>query len=126
MAVQNVFPTLRILDYDRARAFWVDGLGFRVDWEWRHEPGFPVFMQVSRDGMALYLSEHSGDCQVGGLVHLYVADVDGFREEIEGRDVEIVSEPTDQPWGNRDMVLLDPFGNRICIATVLVRSSPRT
>ena len=57
--VQRIFPTLRILDASEAQAFYVERLGFRIDWQWRHEPHLPVFMQVSRDGLALYLSEHS-------------------------------------------------------------------
>ena len=56
-----------------SKQFYVDGLGFQVDWEHRFEPGFPVFAQVSRDGLAFFLTEHTGDCPVGGLIHLYVA-----------------------------------------------------
>jgi catechol 2,3-dioxygenase-like lactoylglutathione lyase family enzyme len=73
---QRVMPTLRMTDYARSRLFYVDGLGFQVDWEHRFKPGFPVFAQVSRDGMAFFLTEHTGDCPVGGLIHLYVNDVD--------------------------------------------------
>ena len=46
-------PQLRITSWDRSRAFYVDGLGFKVDWEHRFKPGFPVFTQVSRDGLCL-------------------------------------------------------------------------
>lgn len=121
--MQTVFPTLRILSYDQAVAFYVRGLGFAIDWEWRHEPGFPVFMQVSRDGMAFYLSEHAGDCQPGGCVHLYVPDVDVWYAALAGADVAVEQKPTDQPWGNRDMVLVDPFGNRILVAQRLTRAA---
>jgi hypothetical protein len=44
-------------------------LGFHIDWEHRFRPNFPVFVQISRDGMVIFLSEHAGDCEVGGLVH---------------------------------------------------------
>ena len=74
--MQNVYPTLRITDFERSRAFYVEGLGFKIDWEHRLEPHFPVFMQITRDGLSLYLSEHSGDYQVEGLVHLFVPNVD--------------------------------------------------
>lgn len=120
--MQLVFPTLRILDYEQAVAFYVRGLGFGIDWEWRHEPGFPIFMQVSRSVMAFYLSEHSGDCQPGGSVHLYVADVDSWHAEIAAARVPVKQVPTNQAWGNRDMVLVDPFGNRIVIAQRLATS----
>jgi len=56
----------------------IHSLGFQVDWEHRFEAGFPGFAQVSRDGLPFFLTEHKGDCPVGGLVHLYVPDVDGW------------------------------------------------
>lgn len=49
---QRVMPTLRMSDYARSKQFYVDGPGFQVDWEHRFEPGFPVFAQVYRDGLA--------------------------------------------------------------------------
>jgi hypothetical protein len=42
----------------------VDGLGFQIVWEHRYEPHFPVFMELSRDGMAIYLTQHAGDGSV--------------------------------------------------------------
>lgn len=117
--VQRVFPTLRILDADRARSFYVERLGFRVDWEWSRGPGSPSIMQVSRDGLALYLSSHEGDCRTGGLVYLYVEHVDSWHDELRRAGVEIEEQLRDQPWGNREMRLRDPFGNCLCIAMVL-------
>ena len=86
---------LRITDEARSKAFYVDGLGFRVDWEHRFEPRFPVFMQVSRDGMSIYLTEHTGDCEAGGLVHFYVPDVDAWYAEFLARGV-VVKEPPNE------------------------------
>ena len=117
--VQRVFPALRILDADEARSFYVDRLGFRVDWEWSRGPGSPSVMQVSRDGLALYLSSHEGDGPTGGLVYLYVEDVDAWDERIRRAGLAVAEEVGDQPWGNRELRLRDPFGNVLCIATVL-------
>lgn len=41
----TVIPQLRITDARRSVAFYVDGLGFRIDWENRFEPGFLVSVQ---------------------------------------------------------------------------------
>jgi catechol 2,3-dioxygenase-like lactoylglutathione lyase family enzyme len=117
--VQRVFPTLRITDYERSRAFYAEGLGFHVDWEHRFEPHFPVFVQVTRDGLSLYLSQHAGDCQPGGLVHLYVADADAWYQDFVSRGVKPHSPPADQPWGNRDFRVSDPDGNQLCVCTRL-------
>ena len=110
--IQRVVPALRITDYERSKAFYVERLGFRVEWEHRFEPHFPVFMAIVRDGMQLYLSEHSGDCQVGGLVHFAIDDVDAWHREFEGRDVR-PSDPPNNDLGFRNMTVTDPDGNQL-------------
>ena len=114
--MQRVVPALRITEEARSRAFYVDALGFRVDWEWRHEPELPVFMQITRGSLTLYLTQHEGDCQVGGLAYLYVPDVDTWYVEVRGQGLD-AEPPVTHPWGNREMVLVDPDGNRLVVAT---------
>ncbi len=113
---QRVFPQLRVTSWDRSRAFYLDGLGFKVDWEHRFEPGFPAFTQVSRDGLCLFLTEHAGDCQPGGAAYFVVDDVDALYQEIGGRGVQPKGAPEDTPWGRREMMVLDPDGNRLRFA----------
>lgn len=117
--MQNVYPTLRITDYEVATASYVDTLGFRIGWEYRFEPGFPVFMHISRHGLALYLSQHRGAGLSGGLVYLDVPDVDTWYREFCAKCVSISHPPEDQPWGTRAMVVTDPDGNRLNISTRL-------
>jgi catechol 2,3-dioxygenase-like lactoylglutathione lyase family enzyme len=117
--VQQVIPALRITDPVRSRAFYVDGLGFRVEGEHRFAPGLPVFMTVSRDGMVLYLTEHAGDCPVGGLVHLFVPDVDAWYAELQQKGVPVREAPNQSIPGLRDMTVADPDGNTIRICTRL-------
>jgi catechol 2,3-dioxygenase-like lactoylglutathione lyase family enzyme len=116
---QRVMPTLRMTDYARSKRFYVEGLGFQVDWEHRFEPGFPVFAQVSRDGLAFFLTEHTGDCPVGGLVHLYVPDVDSWFEEFRQRGLSIEEPPNECLQGLRSMTVVDPDGNKLHICTRL-------
>lgn len=72
---QTVTPQFRITDALRSIAFCVDGLGFKIDWEHRFEPEFPVFMQLTRAGQTIFLTEHAGDCQVGRAAYFVVPDV---------------------------------------------------
>lgn len=44
---------------------------------------------------------------------LQTSDVDGAFAELQARNVEIVQEPIDQPYGVRDCALRDPAGNMI-------------
>jgi catechol 2,3-dioxygenase-like lactoylglutathione lyase family enzyme len=120
---QRVFPQLRMTSWERARAFYVDGLGFSVDWEHRFEPGFPVFAQLSRDGLSIFLTEHSGDCKVGGAAYFIVEDVDALYREISSprRGIRPEEMPSETPWQTHEMVVIDPDGNRLRFATPVAR-----
>ena len=48
-----------------------------------------------------------------GSLILATKDLDGAFERLQTRDVEIVQEPTDQPYGVRDCAIRDPAGNLI-------------
>jgi catechol 2,3-dioxygenase-like lactoylglutathione lyase family enzyme len=109
---QRVIPALRITNYERSKAYYVSTLGFTVDWEHRFEPDLPVFMSLVRDGMQIYLTEHRGDCQVGGLVHFLIADVDAWHAEFRERGA-IVAEAPNNDLGFRNMTIKDPDGNQL-------------
>jgi catechol 2,3-dioxygenase-like lactoylglutathione lyase family enzyme len=87
--IQRVVPALRITNYEQSKKFYLDRLGFSLEWEHRFEPNLPVFLSIALDGMRVYLSEHSGDCQVGGLVHFVVSDVDALYKTFFERKVSI-------------------------------------
>ncbi len=109
---QRVVPALRISDYERSKAYYVETLGFAVAWEHRFEPALPVFMSVVRDGMQIYLTQHSGDCQVGGLVHFVIPDVDAWHREFRERGARVTEGPNND-LGFRNMTTTDPDGNHL-------------
>jgi uncharacterized glyoxalase superfamily protein PhnB len=110
---QTVIPQLRITSAVRSLEFYVGGLGFTVDWKHQFEPGFPLFMQLTRAGQTIFLTEHAGDCQVGGAVYFVVPDVDRCFAEFSRSGVSPDEPPENTPWGTREMVLTDPDGNRL-------------
>jgi catechol 2,3-dioxygenase-like lactoylglutathione lyase family enzyme len=48
-------------------------------------------------------------------INLATPDLDGVFEQLQAADVEVVQEPTDQPYGVRDCAVRDPAGNLIRI-----------
>ena len=114
---QTVTPQFRITDARRSIAFYVDGLGFKIDWDHRFEPGFPVFMQLTRAGQSIFLTEHAGDCKVGGAAYFVVPDVDACYQDFVARGVAPAEPPANMPWGRREMVVSDPDGNRLRFAS---------
>jgi hypothetical protein len=50
MRLGSPIQILRMFDEARAREFYMDFLGFAIDWEHRFAPGLPLYCQVSRVG----------------------------------------------------------------------------
>jgi catechol 2,3-dioxygenase-like lactoylglutathione lyase family enzyme len=50
-----------------------------------------------------------------GTLLLATKDLDGTFERVQSGDVEVVQEPTEQPYGVRDCALRDPAGNMVRI-----------
>jgi catechol 2,3-dioxygenase-like lactoylglutathione lyase family enzyme len=50
-----------------------------------------------------------------GQINLATRDLDSTFERVQASDVEIVQEPTEQPYGVRDCALRDPAGNMVRI-----------
>ena len=50
-----------------------------------------------------------------GTLLLASKDLDGTFERLQADDVEVVEEPTEQPYGVRDCALRDPAGNMVRI-----------
>ena len=115
-------PIIRIFDEAKAREFYVDFLGFKIDWEHRFEPGLPLYMQVSRDGCVLHLSEHHGDCSPGAAMRIATDGLDTLHAELSAKSYKYARPGVENmPWGTRDMSVKDPFGNRLTFTTGLQR-----
>lgn len=116
---QTVIPQLRITNASRSMEFYVDELGFSVDWEHRFGPGYPLFARLTRQGQTLFLTEHSGDCQVGGAVYFVVSDATQCWAEFEQRGVVATNALAPTPWGTVEFLVTDPDGNRLRFASDL-------
>jgi catechol 2,3-dioxygenase-like lactoylglutathione lyase family enzyme len=114
MEVLQTVPILRIFDVAKAREFYLDYLGFRTDWEHRFEPGLPLYMQISKGGCVLHLSEHYGDASPGATVFLRVSGLEDFHQELSRKDYRYQRPGVElAPWNAKLMQLTDPFGNRL-------------
>jgi ribosomal-protein-alanine N-acetyltransferase len=115
LAVHQTIPILRIFDLAKAREFYVDYLGFQVDWEHRFEPGLPLYMQISRAGLVIHLSEHHGDACPGSTVFLRASGLADFHAELTARNYGYLRPGLeDHAWRQAiGLELIDPFGNRL-------------
>jgi len=125
----HVVPILRMLDVGKTREFYIDFLGFVVDWEHRFEPKLPLYMQISRSGCVLHLSEHHGDGTPGSRVRVETAGIEEFHRQLTERDYGYARPGLERaPWGELALAAIDPVGNHIVFyertANGAVHSSP--
>jgi methyltransferase (TIGR00027 family) len=114
-------PILRMMDEAKAREFYVDFLGFAIDFEHRFADNAPLYMQIHRSGCMIHLSEHHGDAVPGGALRIEVDDIDALNRELVEKHYKYANPGVaDTPWRTREMTIQDPFGNR------LVFTQPRT
>lgn len=109
-----------VTDIDRAKAFYVDKLGFNADHDHRVSDEIR-FVQLTPPGSACSIALTTGAHQmrpgsVDGL-QVVVADADAVRAELIERGVE-ASEVQEFPWG-RFVFLQDPDGNGWAIQQIV-------
>jgi catechol 2,3-dioxygenase-like lactoylglutathione lyase family enzyme len=111
---QRTVPIFRIFSLEKAREFYLDFLGFKVDWEARFAPDAPVYMQVSRQELALHLSEHFGDATPGSTAYVYMTGVEALHRELNAKTYRHMRPGLQrQDWGMTEVWVTDPFGNHI-------------
>ncbi len=113
----RVVPVLRIFDADKAREFYLDFLGFSVDFEHRFGDNSPLYMGVTQSGTTLHLSEHYGDATPGAQVRIEVSDVVAYVGGLAAKHHRYAKPgtPRKMPWGSLEITLTDPFGNRLTL-----------
>jgi len=110
-------PILRSFDEAKAREFYLDFLGFTVDWEHRFETGAPLYMQISRDGILLHISEHHGDSTPGSHVRINCKGVRQLHAELSDKRYKNNRPGLEHPeWGGIEVSVVDPCHNVITFA----------
>lgn len=114
MEASKVIPILRIFDETKAREFYIGWLGFTVDWEHRFSDDAPLYMQVSRGGVTLHLSEHHGDSTPGAKIFIECTGVRAFHKELNEKQYKY-NHPglEEEPWDAISVTVIDPFLNRL-------------
>ncbi len=112
-------PVLHVSNVDASIRFYVDRLGFSLEWRFE-EAGQAFVAEVDRSNCALILSSQWPEKVGKGLMFIAmdvkpfsrdaeIAAVDALRAEFEGRGVEV----RDGNWGYKILVIDDPDGNQL-------------
>ena len=119
-------------DPDASLAFYRDTLGFEVRNDVRYggmcwltvgpadQPGTSVVLYPPGADPGITDDERRTIAEMMAkgtyaTINLATKDLDGTFERLRAGDVEVVQEPTEQPYGIRDCSVRDPAGNLIRI-----------
>ncbi len=111
--MERAVPILPADDLAVAKAFYVDGLGFRVTFE-ASEDGRSGLLGLERGTIQLTLDSPMKGHGRDACVSLHVDDADGYYREWSPK-VPVLRAPRDEEWGARTFDLLDPSGNTIFV-----------
>lgn len=108
----HTIPILRMFDTSKAREFYLDFLGFKVDFEHRFEPDLPLYMGISLGPVVLHLTEHYGDCAPGARVIIETTGLAVYQAGLLAKRYGYARPGLErQPWGATTMTVTDPFHN---------------
>lgn len=114
MEFHSAIPILRIFDMQKMQEFYIDFLGFQIDWKHQYEASFPYYLQISKGKCVLHLSEHFGDATPGASIRIPTEDVVLFSLQLNDKNYRHSHPGTEEkPWGSTEMTISDPFGNRL-------------
>ncbi|MCQ0988027.1 glyoxalase superfamily protein [Jiella marina] len=113
IAFEQAVPIIRIFDVAKADEFYLDFLGFTVDWDHRYGVNFPLYRQISRSGLRLHLSEHAGDATPGGNMCVYMTEIRDLHQELLAKDYRYMKPGIADEGTRLEMQVTDPFNNRI-------------
>ena len=116
-------PSLTVHDLAASVAWYRDVLGFIVAEEFRQEDRL-AGVRLTAGTVDFLLAQDDfakgRDRKKGVGLRLYCItgqDVDQLAAAIKERGGELAQEPRDQPWGARDLAVVDPDGFVISIST---------
>ena len=114
--IRSSIPVLRMLDEGKAKGFYLDYLGFEIDWECRFSPTAPLYMQIRLGDAIMHLNGHAREDAPISQVNIPVLGLQNYYEFLIAKGANYpkpcVVDPRHQ-GRNTDMNIVDPFGNEL-------------
>ncbi|HEY1045856.1 MAG TPA: glyoxalase superfamily protein [Bacteroidia bacterium] len=114
LSEMSVTPMLRIFDRKKAEEFYINWLGFKIEWEHRFDETAPVYMEVSKARIKLHLTEHHGDYTPGGKFYIVCKGLQEYHKQLIDKNYPYNRPGLDMAtWGSPCITVIDPFGNQL-------------
>ena len=103
-------PILNVKSVEASVEHYTSVLGFRKEWDWPAEDEDKSFASMSNGRARIFLAENN---QGSRPVWIYynVDDADELHDRYLEAGARITQKPVDQPWGAREMLVVDLDGH---------------
>jgi hypothetical protein len=85
MRLSAGIPILRIFSEEKAKKFYLDFMGFNLEWEHRFGDNYPLYAEIKRSDLILHLSEHHGDATPGSAIFVPMQEISVFQAELQAK-----------------------------------------
>jgi catechol 2,3-dioxygenase-like lactoylglutathione lyase family enzyme len=103
---------LHVKSMARSLRFYVDALGFGLEWKYQFARGQPRIAQISIEGQHIYLSEYPGDGESQTTVEFVLTELDRVHKSLAQSGIEMVF-TRGRPTLTNAISALDPDRNRL-------------
>jgi lactoylglutathione lyase len=114
---ERAFPILGVESVSATRAFY-EALGFSQTYRFPAD-GEPGYVTMSRGASSIGIGAVTAADEDRFGFWVYVEDVDVTLERLRASGAQVVTEPEDQPWGERLARVRDPGGNLVYLGATL-------
>jgi uncharacterized glyoxalase superfamily protein PhnB len=125
LRLRSASPSFTVGDIEKSLAWYRDVLGFVVRERWERD-GKLAGVEVVAGAVSFLLGQDDwkkGRDRIKGQgLNIYCStaqNVDDLAARIKAAGANLVQEPKDQPWGTRDLAVLDPDGFKLTIGVEL-------
>lgn len=109
-----ITPIFRVFDIEKVYSFYINYLGFKIDWEHKYSENMPVYIQVSLNDAVIHLSEHQGDSSPGSAIRIKIDDLKSFHSLLSKKEYPYSNPAIEKmPWNTIELSVIDPFSNKI-------------
>lgn len=115
-----VTPVFQVADYAQALAFYIDWLGFSIDWEDRPASG-GHYIQISRGDLILHLTTYPNVSCAGARALVEFSGLLAFHYLLLQKESVFSVPPLQKTtWNNKvlQLELFDPAGNCVVLTEV--------
>ena len=129
--MKSVIPHFMVRDMDRTLAFYREALGFSVAFTMPDDKGGLAHASMQRGDVSImfgpFHDEPADGNGRGVMLYFSVNDdeeIDALFAQARQAGAQVLQEPTEQFWGDRDWGVSDPDGYRIWVSKTVKAFDP--